>query len=249
MFTMALSLFCEMYFESMMNLNKHNDVLRMVSQLGLALSALLVSLCVLFIAPLTIEDYKQKRPFSSVWRFSNTYFWPLTLESVKAFAQVLFTICLCAVPGIAALVLANFYITPQLEDEKAKLAINGVLLVLFIVIPGFYKFVRLHFLPFIVMFDPEYDKGHVHAIKRTHLLTRPVFLWLFLFLLLGSLVEMALDAPPSLLEEGLSRTILRTAMAPLSLVFSTYCVSVSYFLFRRTHEEFPHEPETADAGD
>jgi hypothetical protein len=248
-FTLALGLGCEMYFEYMMELNKFNDILRMVSQLGLALSAILVSLCVLFIAPLTIEDAEKKRESSSIWQFSSYHFWPLTLESFKALAHVLFFISFFALLCFIALGVAYVYVLPGLPDDNARLAITTVIVFVFLILPGFYKFIRLHFMPYIIMFDPSYDAGDVHAINRSHELTKPLLGWLFLFLLAGTFVELGLDLPPTFLE-GTTRDILRFAISPLTILFSVYSVSVSYFMFRKIHEKLgPSGSEETQSSD
>ncbi|MEO0335906.1 MAG: hypothetical protein AAF202_05920, partial [Pseudomonadota bacterium] len=226
LFTMAIGLACEGYFEYMMNLHRDNDVLRMVSQLGLATSALLVSLCVLFIAPLTIVDVEKKRELSSVWDFSAYHFWPLTLESVRALAHVLFFIAFFAIVCFALLAGAYYYVLPNLPNDQARLAVTTAIVVICLVLPGFYKFMRLHFMPYIIMFDPRYDAGEVNAIERPHQLTKPIFWWLFFFLLFGTFIELGLDAPAGFLE-GTTRDVVRIAISPLTIVFSVYSVSVS----------------------
>ena len=138
LFTLIVGLSCEMYFEYMMNLDPYNDVMRIIGQLGLALSAILVSLCVLFIAPLTIEDLRGNKKPTSVWKFSSYHFWPLTLESVRALAHVLFFIGFFAVPGVLALIAAYTFVIPHLPDDKAKLAVTGAIVGVFLILPGFY---------------------------------------------------------------------------------------------------------------
>lgn len=57
-----------------------------------------------------------------------------------------------------------------------------------LIIPGIVKFVQYLFVPFVVVFDPSYQKGEVDALKRSQQLARGSFIRLFLLFLVFTLV-------------------------------------------------------------
>lgn len=59
---------------------------------------------------------------------------------------------------------------------------------LFLIVPGIWKFLEYSFIPWIVCFDPSYDKGEVDALKKSTQMFRKVWLKMLLLFVLFILV-------------------------------------------------------------
>jgi hypothetical protein len=64
-----------------------------------------------------------------------------------------------------------------------------LLWMLALILPGVFKYLRYCFVPYIVLADPEYEKGNVDALERSNELIRGITLILFLLFLALGLLE------------------------------------------------------------
>ncbi|MCB0406844.1 MAG: hypothetical protein KDD34_01495 [Bdellovibrionales bacterium] len=98
-----------------------------------------------------------------------------------------------------------------------------------LIIPGLYKMVRYSFVPFVVMFDPQYENED--ALERSHKLTVGVF-WVILLVMIASQILSLLLLLPNELFTGMAQHVVRFFTTLLTLVFSIYTLLVSFNIYR-----------------
>lgn len=85
-----------------------------------------------------------------------------------------------------------------LTIEGLRTILPILLRTLLLIIPGLIEYLRLSFVSYVVMLDPEYQAGKADALERSRELVKGHLLYVFLFLLLSAVIEYlgssALDA-------------------------------------------------------
>ena len=77
-------------------------------------------------------------------------------------------------PAFGALFILNFN---QLVVEQIRVLGSVVWRAPLLIVPAIVRYVRMVFVPFVVIFDPGYHRGEVDVLKRSHALSRGRF-WL-----------------------------------------------------------------------
>lgn len=98
------------YFMFMLNKFPHDDMMRMVNQLGLGLTGLLQTLTLLFIIPKTLHEKSMVLKHEPFGAFSKRVFAPTILEGLRVMWRVLLGFILFIIPGIVLSVLYYFVI-------------------------------------------------------------------------------------------------------------------------------------------
>lgn len=98
------------HFMNMLKLFPHDDMMRMVNQLGLGLTGLLQTLTLLFIIPKSLHEKSmvlKEEPFK---KFAKRTFLPTVLEGFRVMWRVLLGFVLLVIPGVVLSVLYYFVI-------------------------------------------------------------------------------------------------------------------------------------------
>lgn len=110
------------------------------------------------------------------------------------------------------------------------------------IIPGIVKFIRLTFVPFVVIDEPRYQQGAIDALNRSERLVKQRFWLVVLALFLSSLVP----AFPSLLFQGENISLASRPVASITLsvfeFFTGLLATIFLYCFYRqlVNEEASH---------
>jgi uncharacterized membrane protein len=139
--------------------------LNMMAKFGQVMASLLSLVFYQMMIPLRLQDNEVDRKegfFSFVHRQTMPYF----LESMRVLGKCLLIFIAGLIPLIALLVFKHRHDTtpldPALMNTPADLVIIGLCL-----FPGMFYYVRYSFVPYIVLTDPEYQKGRIDALKHS----------------------------------------------------------------------------------
>ena len=139
-------------------------------------------------------------------------------------------------------VLATLQRQPILDFFKKKFSLGireqlratgkVILWGLLFILPGFYKYLRLIFVPFVVAANPQYHQGEVDALANSHQLTQGANL----FKVLGLTVVFAVIFPVFLSGFDDYRLLLETPLTAIPLVcvetfLTTFFVCCLFHLF------------------
>ncbi len=117
-----------------------------------------------------------------------------------------------------------------------------------LIIPALVQYVRLTFVPLIVIFDPHYSMGQVDALKRSRELTRGYFLLLALLVVFSTLVPWTVEeltqgsGGPWIWENPLGVLVSSALTLPINVAISL----LLYFVFRGINP-LPETPPPAPA--
>lgn len=114
----------------------------------------------------------------------------------------------------------------------AKIILWGLLFIL----PGLYKQIRYYFVPYVVLFLPEYQEDKVDALEVSEWLTKGHGWGIFILVLFLTSAELSLahwKSTLSLLESPF-QLLLTVAVI---LIYDVFIFSWLYFLYRRLLEE------------
>lgn len=136
------------------------------------------------------------------------------------------------------------YIGP-LTLEGIKMTALVILWTLLFIIPGVVKQVRWYFMPFVVMFNPEYERGHLNPLDQSNKLVKGSSWLIFLFGLAVFIASMLIQKTGSI--EGFSPLPLQVACSSaVNMILSVYTYLVFYKIYlekNKTHlKEVIHEP-------
>lgn len=98
------------------------------------------------------------------------------------------------------------------------------------VVPGLYKQIRYIFVPFVVLFDPEYKNGKVDALSQSSELTKGVF-WILTGIFVASFSAELLFKMNSKIFPWLAHPIFQFITGGLTFLVTSYFYSVFYFIF------------------
>lgn len=101
---------------------------------------------------------------------------------------------------------------------------------LFLIIPGFVRYSRLVFVPFIALFSKEYRSGQVDALELSHELTRGRFGRLLAVLVLTTVLEIFLQLSPNF-SSALHTYPIRIAFYLASILISIWTYSFLFLVF------------------
>ncbi len=148
-----------------------------------------------------------------------------------------------AVPTVSPLrgpkFLARPFDRPYLTTFFAEyLRVLGQILFwgLFLLIPGFYRYIELIFVPYIVLFSSEYERGTVDALALSITLVRKCFNLLLLVLAAVTVAQVALEFGPQL-NETLHQLPVRVTFNLCSFLISIWSYSFILLLFKREMEK------------
>lgn len=135
------------------------------------------------------ELFAQEGASAKLWLYGG-----LSMMASMLGPLILLTLILSAVAGKKPMEFAKAhlgYLTKEHLRGFGKVFLWGLLLIL----PGFWKFLQILFIPFVVALDPRYQRGELDALKES----RQVFLqkWgrtLGLFVLFGLVLPMIMTS-------------------------------------------------------
>lgn len=108
----------------------------------------------------------------------------------------------------------------------AQILLWGLLLI----VPGFVRYARLVFVPFVALFSREYRSGQVDALKLSHALTQGRFGRLLFVLLATSLLELFFQISPKF-SSALHTYPIRIAFYSVSVLISIWTYSFLFLVF------------------
>ena len=144
----------------------------------------------------------------------------------QSMAKVLWTFLACAhfsAAGPLKRFLKNHFELGLIESLRAFF--QAVLWGLLFIIPGLVKMIRYQLVLFIVACDPEYQKGHVDALKKSATLTRSLFWGLTVLILFFAALSFALTPNMSFSKDPVGVFIYEF------LGFFLICFQTLYFYF------------------
>ncbi len=101
-----------------------------------------------------------------------------------------------------------------------------------LLIPGFYRYFQLIFVPVIVMFSSEYEKGEVDALALSTMLFKRCFKFLLVVLIVTTVMQFVLEFAPHMYET-MHQTPARVALNLCSFLISIWSYSFILLLFER----------------
>jgi hypothetical protein len=148
------------------------------------------------------------------------------------------------IPKIRALTEAHFQQHPFNESylgsflaEYFRVLANVILFGLLLFLPGFYKYCRLIFVPYITLFARPYREGKIDALELSTALTRGRFLRLAVLLIATILLQMGLEFAPQMIE-ALHTIPLRILSEALNFYVSIWLFAFLYLEFEEAMEEY-----------
>jgi hypothetical protein len=149
------------------------------------------------------------------------------------------------IPKIRALTEAHFQQHPFNESylgsflaEYFRVLANVILFGLLLFLPGFYKYCRLIFVPYITLFARPYREGKIDALELSTNLTKGRFARLAVLLVVTILLQMGVEFAPNMFEA------LHTI--PLRILFEVVNFYISIWLFAYLYLEFEEAMEEYD---
>lgn len=148
------------------------------------------------------------------------------------------------IPKLRPLTEAHFTQHPFAENylgsffaEYLRLLANVLLWGLLLIIPGFVRYCRLIFVPYVAIFARPYREGKIDALELAADLTRGRFAWLIGIMLLFTGVQVGIEFVPHLLPE-LHILPLRILFIGISFFISVWLFALLYLLFEQAMEEY-----------
>ncbi|MBX3022254.1 MAG: hypothetical protein KF799_11325 [Bdellovibrionales bacterium] len=121
--------------------------------------------------------------------------------------------------------------------EYLRLLANVLLYGLLLIIPGFLRYIRLVFVPYVALFARPYRQGQRDCLRLAADLTRGRYLKLLLIVLAFTAVQLGVEFAP-LLEPSLHILPMRIVFLGISFFISIWLYSLLYLLFEQAMEEF-----------
>jgi len=115
-------------------------------------------------------------------------------------------------------------------------AISRILLwSLLFIVPGIFKQIRYFMVPYVTLFDPEYERGEVDALEHSNVLVRGITLPLLLVLGADLTLELFLSEIHSFFPV-LDEMILRILFGALTMLVAVYTNCLVFSVYRSRHE-------------
>lgn len=135
------------------------------------------------------ELFAQEGASAKLWLYGG-----LSMVASMTGPLILLTLILSAVAGQSSLAFAKNHFSYLMKEHMrgfGKVFLWG----LFLIIPGFWKFLQILFIPFVVALDPRYSQGTLDALEES----KKIFLqkWgktLGLFVLFGLFIPMLMTS-------------------------------------------------------
>jgi len=119
-----------------------------------------------------------------------------------------------------------------LTVEGLRMTAMTLLWSILFVIPGLYFSVRWYFLPFVVMFNPDYAKGEVDCLKRSYDLTKNIFFILVLVILVDAGISYGIESFAMSFNESLQPlTFFLSGILTTGVSILTY--SIYYWIYKQ----------------
>ncbi len=101
------------------------------------------------------------------------------------------------------------------------------------VIPGLVRAVQLFFVPFIIVFRPDYNEGKIDALKFSTQLANKVFLkLLFLFLIFNVLAPFLFDGLLAESKDLYTNTLTATLLVAIEAIIQIYGLWLMFSLYK-----------------
>ena len=115
--------------------------------------------------------------------------------------------------------------------ESARACLWMMLGIFLLVVPGLVWGIRYFWVIFVAQFDPQYEKGEVDALHRSHELTRGHFWWSVWVLILAATLDWGCQIWLSM-TDPLEKPVVYVVAFWVSLAMSLYSSGVIYFAYR-----------------
>lgn len=122
--------------------------------------------------------------------------------------------------------------TPALTLESIRALAVTLLWSLLLILPGVFKYVRLFFVPYVVVADPEYQSGNRDALEYSNKLIKGIGLPLFLLIL----ALFGIDLLRSSVRESFPLFTNPIPAGGLALGFFIFNIYINILLFRLYQE-------------
>lgn len=208
-------------------------------------SAQMAPLLVLFavgtLFTLQVEDFMQALSGADL---DNRWMYQISLGLWDLFEGVALILILSwGIPKVRDLTEAHFQQHPFQDNylnsflaEYLRLLANVLLWGLLLIIPGFLRYCRLIFVPYVALFARPYREGKVDALDLAAQLTKGRYKWILLLLLSTTAVQVGIEFLPHLRPE-LHTLPLRILSAGISFLISIWLYANLYLRFEQAMEE------------
>lgn len=180
-------------------------------------------------------------------------------ESMKLYFQIslglwemveglfIFLLLTSAIPEVLNLKSETYLRDPLTKEnisaffaEYLRMMAQVLLWGLLLIIPGFIRYCRLVFVPYITLFSRSYVSGEVDALELSDKLTSKLLGTIITFMIVTSLIQITIEFTPHLVD-FLQVLPIRILFFALGYALSTFCYSYIFLLFSKSIEDHIEE--------